>query len=149
MVLFGLSGPLYGKPQKTLLRHGLYQNFHVNGTAWTFSCTICVDRAGDELGYPTVAAERGRAGLRGVRLQGKGGLGNVGLGTRGWLGVMGRDSCCRARWCGWRRQTWAWAWRVGWMGHDGTAQGEHSQQRWLIILVLLDFVSGDLALTGF
>ena len=35
-------------PKRLLLRHGRYQNFRVNGTAWTFSGTICVDRAGDE-----------------------------------------------------------------------------------------------------
>ena len=37
-----------GNPKRLLLRHGRYQNFRVNGTSWTFSGTICVDRAGDE-----------------------------------------------------------------------------------------------------
>ena len=40
-----------GNPKRLLLRHGQYQNFRVNGTAWTFSCTICADRAGDESCY--------------------------------------------------------------------------------------------------
>ena len=31
-----------------MLRHGQYQNFWVNGTAWTFSSTICVDWGNDE-----------------------------------------------------------------------------------------------------
>ena len=35
-------------PKRLLLRHGLYQNFRVNGTAWTFSGTIGVDPCGDE-----------------------------------------------------------------------------------------------------
>ena len=65
---------------------------------------------------------------------GKGGLGDVGLGTRGWWGEMERDSGGGAGWCGWvgggGGQTWAWAWLVGRMGRAGTAQGEHSQQRW-------------------
>ena len=37
-----------GNPKRLLLRHGRFQNFRVNGTAWTFSGTIYVDRAGDE-----------------------------------------------------------------------------------------------------
>ena len=55
----------------------------------------------DTLGDPTVSAERGGAGRRGVRPPGKGGLGDVGLGTRGWRGVMGRDSGGGEGWCGW------------------------------------------------
>ena len=35
-------------PKRLLLRHGRYQNFRVNGTAWTFSGTIGVDPCGDE-----------------------------------------------------------------------------------------------------
>ena len=34
-----------------VLRHGRYQNFRLNGTAWTFSWTICVDPWDDELCY--------------------------------------------------------------------------------------------------
>ena len=55
-----MSGHLYGEPKKApaktwtisklLSRYGRYQNFRVNGTAWTFSCTICVDPWGDESG---------------------------------------------------------------------------------------------------
>ena len=35
-------------PKRLLLRNGLYQNFRVNGTAWTFSGTISVDTCADE-----------------------------------------------------------------------------------------------------
>ena len=35
-------------PKRLLLRCGRCQSFRVNGTAWTFSGTICLDRAGDE-----------------------------------------------------------------------------------------------------
>ena len=41
-------------PKRLLLRHGLiglYQNFLVNGTAWTFSGTIKVDTCADEFCY--------------------------------------------------------------------------------------------------
>ena len=43
-----------GNPKWLLLRHGQYQNFRVNGTAWAFSGTICVDQAGDESCNPRV-----------------------------------------------------------------------------------------------
>ena len=38
-------------PKRLLLRHGRYQNFRVNGTAWTLSGTNGVDQRGDESCY--------------------------------------------------------------------------------------------------
>ena len=48
MVLIGLSGHLYRKPKKASIKTWTISNFRLNGTAWTFSGTICVGRAGDE-----------------------------------------------------------------------------------------------------
>ena len=48
LYLFDCQDTCTNNPKRLLLRHGQYQNFRVNGTAWTLSCTICVDRVGDK-----------------------------------------------------------------------------------------------------